>query len=164
MRTSKSLAIGAALAAVLTHGAVLSGLNFSDPSPPSGYEQFFRQVLLRTEQMWSYAHGWPPLSHVRDFGQFYAPLVQFVGPLLGFAVWMALGRRKVGVRIWQPLVIVAALAPVYGYADSVSVGLLPWLEAGRAVLVVVLMAWTITRTPSERSREGPVRRLGLAWL
>ncbi len=78
MRISRSIGTSAAVAAVLTHGMVFSGVNLNEPLPVSTYQGFFRHILLATERLWSYAHGWQPMSHTHDFGRFYAPFVQLM--------------------------------------------------------------------------------------
>ena len=104
MRTSISIAISGALAAVFTHGLVSSAMYFKEePLPIAAYQGFFQQILLATERLWSRAHGWQPLSHIQDFGHFYAPLVQLVGPLVGFALFWIMSRHKVGVDLWNPV-------------------------------------------------------------
>lgn len=110
MRSSISIGMSAALAAVFTHGMVFSGLNLNQPWPISTYQGFFRHILLATERLWSYAHGWQPMSHIRDFGHFYAPAVHLICPLIGFAVFRMVSGHKVGIAVWKPVGIALALA------------------------------------------------------
>lgn len=143
MRKSWSIGTSAAVAAVFTHGVVSSAVNFNPSLPVSTYQGFFRHILVATERLWSYAHGWPPMSHIRDFGSFYAPVVQLTCPLIGFALFWILSRHKVGIKVWKSLAIallltipptISTLAP--GYAT-------PWVEAARTILVVLLMVWSV---------------------
>jgi hypothetical protein len=81
------------MAAIFTHGIVYSAVN--ERLPISGYEGFFQHILLAAERLWSYAHGWQPMSHIRDFGRFYGPTIQLICPLIGFALFRMISRRQV---------------------------------------------------------------------
>jgi hypothetical protein len=142
MRSSISIGTGAAVAAVFTHGAVFSAANFREPLPVSTYQGFFQQMMLSTERLWSYAHGWQPMSHIRDFGWFYAPAVQLICPLLGFALFWILSRHKMDTHIWKPLAIAFLLSIPTGFVGLLSAGALPWVEAARTLLLVLLMVWS----------------------
>ena len=89
MRRSASIGIGGAIAAVVTYWMVSSGRYFNG-------DQWFP---LAIERLWSYAHGWAPLSHIREFGAFYKPLVHLLCPLLGFALYRMTSRREGSVWI-----------------------------------------------------------------
>ena len=143
MRRSISIATSAAVAAVVTHGVVFSGVNFDEPLPASTYQDFFRHMLLETERLWSYAHGWQPMSHIRDFGHFCAPTIQLVCPLIGFALFWILSRHRVGSNFWKPLAIGLLLAVLPGLSDLASRGATPWVEAARTILIVFLMVWSV---------------------
>jgi hypothetical protein len=140
--------MSAAVAAVWTYGMVFSGMYFKeDPLPVSAYQGFFRQVLLTTERLWSYAHGWQPMSHIRDFGRFYAPMVQLICPLIGFGLFWLISRHKVGINVWKPMGIALllalppaelALAPFYamGLAEQ-------GVQVVRTLFIVLLMMWSV---------------------
>ena len=143
MRKSRSIGTSAAVAAVFTHGMVFSAVNFNEPLPVSTYQGFFRHILLATERLWSYAHGWQPMSHIHDFGRFYAPLVQLTCPLIGFVLFWVLSRHKVGFNFWKPMAIALLLTIPSGYIELVPGYTLPWVETARTVLVILLMAWSV---------------------
>lgn len=143
MRTSISIGTSAAAAAVFTHGMVDSAMHFDSPLPASTYEGFFRQILLATEQLWSYAQGWPPMSHIRDFGHIYASTIQLVCPLIGFALFRVMSGHKVGIGFWKPLAIALLLTIPPGFSDLVSSYATPWAEAVRTILIILLMAWSV---------------------
>lgn len=147
MRRSISIGTSAAVAAVFTHGAVFSGMYMNGPLPISTYQGFFQHMLLATERLWSYAHGWQPMSHIHDFGRFYAQTVHLICPLIGFALFWIVSRHKVGINFWKPIGIALlltippsfiALAPFY------ALGLKePWVEVVRTLLIVLLMVWSV---------------------
>ncbi len=143
MRRSISIGTSLAAAAIVTHGMVFSAVNFDEQLPVSTYHAFFRNLLLATERLWSYAHGWEPMSHIRDFGVFYAPTIQLICPLVGFALFWTISRHKVGLNIWKPLMvaILLALPPVLN--DVVSRDAVPLVEAARTILVTLLMIWSV---------------------
>ena len=143
MRNVRSIGISAAVAAVVTHGIVDSAVNFSGPVPVSNWQGFFRQMLLLTERLWSYAHGWQPMSHIRDFGSFFAPAVQLICPLIGFALFGMLARPRIGLNLWKPVAIALWLCLPYGYLAGVPGTALPWVEGARTIVIVALMAWSI---------------------
>lgn len=139
MRTSISIGISGALAAVFTHGLVSSAMYFDQDLPPVTYQGFFQQILLATERLWSHAHGWPPLSHIQDFGHFYAPVVQLVGPLVGFALFWIMSRHKVGVDLWKPVGIALLLdISLFSFGSAE-----PSVQAFRTAFVVILMVWSV---------------------
>jgi hypothetical protein len=143
MRSSRSLVTSATVAALFTHGMVFSALNFDPPLPIWTYQGFFRHILLATERLWSYAHGWQPLSHIRDFGHFYATTVHLTCPLVGFLLFWIASRRKVGISLCKPLAIASLLTLPNGYTTSVPGYALPWVEAARTILVLLLMLWSV---------------------
>lgn len=143
MRKYGSIGAGAAVAAVLTHGMVWSGLSFNEPLPISTYRGFFQQVIVAIERLWSYAHGWQPMSHIRDFGHFYAPTVQLICPLIGFALFWFFSRNRVGINFWKPIAIALLLAVPTGFTALTSAYALPWVEVARTILVMSLMVWSV---------------------
>jgi hypothetical protein len=158
MRRSISIGTSAAVAAVFTHGVVSSAVNLNEASPVSTYQGFFQYVLLATERLWSYAHGWQPMSHIHDFGRFYAPAVQLICPLIGFLLFWILSRHKVGINLWKPLAIAWLPAMPLGYIDLVPGYVLPWVEVARTLLIVLVMVWSVgaigifrPRTPAAES-------------
>ena len=152
MRRSGSIATSAAVAAVFTHGMAFSGLNFNGPLPISTYKGFFQHMLLATEWLWSYAHGWQPMSHIRDFGRFYAPMVHLICPLIGFALFWMISRHKVGINCWKPIAIALLLTIPSSFVAQAPRDVLPWLEVARTLLIVWLMVWSV----------GPYRRATIA--
>ena len=143
MGRSGSIGTSAAVAAVFTHGMVFSAVNLNEPLPISTYQGFFQHMLLATERLWSYAHGWQPMSHIRDFGRFYAPTVQLICPLIGFALFWILSRHKVGINFWKPMAIALLLTIPSGYIALVPGYALPWVEVARTILIVLLMVWSV---------------------
>lgn len=143
MRTSLSIGMSVAAPAVFTHGVVLSAMAFNEPLPLSTYQGFFWHIVLATERLWSWAHGWQPLSHIRDFGQFFAPAVHLICPLIGFALFRIFSRRQVGIHLWKPLAIALLLAIPNGFIGLVPGYALPWVEAARTILVVLSMVWSV---------------------
>ncbi len=70
MGRSTAIGLSLGIGALLTHGMVLSAVNFVEPLAVSTYQGFFRQILLASEHLWSYANGWRAMSHVEAFGRF----------------------------------------------------------------------------------------------
>lgn len=98
-------------------------------------------MVSATWRLWSYAHGWQPMSHVamshvEDFGHFFAPTVQLICPLIGFALFWITSRHKVGLNLWKPMAIALLLTRVPGYAS-------PSVEVARTILIVLSMAWSV---------------------
>jgi hypothetical protein len=147
MRRSISIGTGAAVAAVFTHGTVFSAMNLNVPLPISTYQGFFQHMLLATERLWSYAHGWQPMSHIDDFGRFYAHTVHLICPLIGFALFWIVSRHKVGIKFWKPIGIALLLTVPPGFialAPFYALGLKePWVEVVRTLLIVLLMVWSV---------------------
>jgi hypothetical protein len=83
------------------------------------------------------------MSHIRDFGQFFAPTVQLICPLIGFALFWIFSRHKVGISLWKPVAIALLLTVPTGYIDLVPGNALPWVEVARTILVVLLMVWSV---------------------
>jgi len=137
------------VAAVFAHGTVWSGLNLNQ-APLSPYQGFFQQLSLAMERLWSYAHGWPPMSHIRDFGQFYAPVVQLTAPLIGFALFWILSRHKLGLCLWKPVAMAWVLTIPSGYIAVVPYHALPWVEMLRTIVIIVL--WTVWLSGGLRRR------------
>ena len=143
MDRAKSIGTGAAVAAVFTHGMVFSGMYLNELLPVSTYQGFFQRMLFAAERLWSYAHGWQPMSHIRDFGHFCAPTIQLVCPLIGFALFWILSRHRVGINFWKPLAIGLLLAVLPGLSDLASPSATPGVEAARTILIVLLMVWSV---------------------
>lgn len=148
MRRSISIGASAAVSALLTHGMVSSALNLSERLPISTYHGFFQHVLFAMDRLWSYAHGWQPMSHIEGFGHFYAHAVDLICPLIGFSLFWMISRRKVGSESWKPIGIALLLTfppgsivlfPFY-YALGRSYS---WFELVRTILAVLLMAWSV---------------------
>ena len=157
MRRSVAIGASVAVAAVFTHGTVLAGVSLNEPAG-STYEGFFRQVALATERLWSYANGWEPMSHVRDFGQFYAPAVELICPLLGFGVFWIISRHKVGLKFWKPVAIVTLLAIPRGYLAVVPWTALPIVEVARTLFIVALMMWSVGAIRLRSFLRDPIRQ------
>jgi hypothetical protein len=143
MRRSISIGTGTAVAAVLTHGMVSSGMNLNEPLPISTYQGFFQRVLLATERLWSYAHGWQPMSHIDEFGRFYAHTVHLICPLIGFALFWIVSRHKVGIQSWRPIGIALLLTVPPTFSDLAPDYAIPWVEVVRTLLIVLLMVWSV---------------------
>jgi hypothetical protein len=170
MGRSGSIAASALAAALLTHGMVYSGLNLDGPLPASTYQGFFQHLLLAAERLWSYAHGWQPMSHIRDFGRFYAPAVQLLCPLIGFALFRIISRHKVGLQWWKPVTIALLVAVLPDFSAFASRDATPWVEVARTILVVVLMLWSVgapamfrRKSPAEPRPRDLTRRRAPAW-
>ena len=148
MRRSISIGASAAVSAVHTHGMVSSALNLNERLAISTYHGFFQHVLFAMDRLWSYAHGWQPMSHIETFGHFYAHTVDLICPLIGFSLFWMISRRKVGSEFWKPIGIALLLTfppgsiaflPIY-YALGLRY---PWFEVVRTLLVVLSMAWSV---------------------
>jgi hypothetical protein len=163
MRRSISIGTGAAVGAILTHGMVSSALNLSELLPISTYHGFFQHVLLAMERLWSYAHGWQPMSHIDTFGHFYAHTVDLICPLIGFSLFWMISRRKVGIELWKPVGIALLLTFPPGslaFMPVYALGLgYPWSEVVRILLVLLSMAWSVgairISTPHTSATESP---------
>jgi hypothetical protein len=147
MRKSISIGTGAAVAAILTHGMVYSALDLSEGLPISTYKGFFQHVLCAIERMWSYVHGWQSMSHIQNFGWFYAGTVHILCPLIGFALFWMISRYNVGRNIWKPLAIalimvtplqLVMLKPLLALGVGESVA-----ETIRTLLLVLAMVWSV---------------------
>ena len=143
MDRARSIGTGAAVAAVFTHGMVFSGMYLNELLPISTYQGFFQRMLFATERLWSYAHGWQPMSHIRDFGSFYAQTVHLICPLIGFALFWIVSRHKVGIKVWKPLAIVILLTIPPSFSTLAPGYATPWAEAARTFLIVLLMVWSV---------------------
>jgi hypothetical protein len=161
MGRSRSIGMSAGVAAVLTHGMVFSAVNLNDSLPISTYQGFFQHMVLATERLWSYAHGWQPMSHIHDFGRFYAPTVHLICPLIGFALFWIASRRKVGINFWKPLAIAVLLTIPPSFSDLVHRYGVPWVEVARTILIVLLMVWSVEDPANRKLRSflrDPVRQ------
>jgi hypothetical protein len=143
MNIARSIGAGAAVAAIFTHGVVSSAVNLTETLPVSAYQGFFRHILLATERLWSYAHGWQPMSHIHDFGRFYAPVVQLICPLIGFALFWILSRHKLSIDVLKPVALALVLAIPSSFIDGVPGYALPWVEVARTLLVVGFMVSSV---------------------
>jgi len=143
MRRSILAGTSAGAAAAFTHGVVLSAVNFNEPLPISTYQGFFGHIVSAVERLWSYAHGWQSMSHIHDFGWFLAPTSQVICPLIGFALFWAISQYRVGRNLWKPVAIALLAALPNGYNDGVPCHALPWIEAARTMLIVLLMVWSV---------------------
>lgn len=155
-RMKKSLGAGMALAAVATHGLVSSAMDMSNLQPVWTYHGFFQQIVLSTWRLWIEAHGWKGSGdlvgmnhsiHLDDFGQFYAPAVFLVCPLLGFWVFSLAAHARADWHWWKPMAIAVAFATPQQQVirnPLLSVGLSePVADVVRAIVVVALMAWSV---------------------
>lgn len=143
MDRARSIGASAAVAAVFTHGMVFSAMYLNELLPFSTYQAFFQRMLFATERLWSYAHGWQPMSHIRDFGGFYAQTVHLICPLIGFALFWIVSRHKVGIKVWKPLAIALLLTIPPSFSNLASGYAIPWVEAARTVLIVLVMVWSV---------------------
>ena len=162
MDRAKSIGTGAAVAAVFTHGMVFSGMYLNELLPVSTYQGFFQRMLFAAERLWSYAHGWQPMSHIRDFGGFYAQTVHLICPLIGFALFWIVSRHKVGLSVWKPLAIALLLTIPPSFSDLVSVDATPWVEAARTVLIVLLMVWSVGAIKLPKPHSSTAKSLATA--
>lgn len=152
MRKLAAIASGATVAAVTTHGFVYSGMRLAASNPPmASYTGVFQNVIFALWRLWSRAHGWEPvmtgrqLNHVEEFGYFFAHVVIFAGPLLGFCIFCLAARHRVGWGWWKPLVLALAF-PVDEVIRQLfqSAGLNePLAETARATVVFLLMLWSV---------------------
>jgi hypothetical protein len=147
MRKSISIGAGAAVAAVLTHGMVFSAMNLNEPLPISTYRGFFQNVLLATERLWSYAHGWQPMRHIDEFGRFYAQTVHLICPLIGFALFRIISRHKGGIDCWKPMAVALLLTILPGFIAQAPFHALgieaPWSEMTRVLFTLFSMVWSV---------------------
>ena len=134
-------------AALLTHGMVYSALDLSEALPISTYKGFFQHLLFAIERLWSYVHGWQPMSHIEAFGRFYALTVHLLCPLIGFALFWTISRYNVGRNIWKPTAIAlllltplqqVILTPLLALGVGES-----WAETTRTLLLVLAMVWSV---------------------
>src|SRR5204863_9667493 len=122
------------------------------------YQGFFQELALATERLWSYGHGWAPMSHIRDFGQFYAPMVQLICPLIGFTLFLVLSRHKVNTGCWKPLAVALVLCLPTRYLAPVPVYALAWVEVARTMLVLSLMMWSAGVIRPANFPRDPIRQ------
>jgi hypothetical protein len=178
MANRVSIALALLLAALLTHGIVYSvesgRMESSLRMPVGTYQGFFAGVLVKTWNTWSRAHGLEPMSilsasmethsvngirRVEQFSRFYSRSVFLICPLLGFGLFWLASRRKIGLQVWKPLAIAILFStPLQALISDVvfrSLGVSrPMAEAGRAMVVLLLMMWSIggIRIPTGRQR------------
>jgi hypothetical protein len=157
-----STLVGALTAAVLAQGLVYAAIHFDKVLPAWSYYGIFQQVAVAVESIWSRVHGWPPLSHVQDFGWFYAAVIHLSCPLIGFLFFGLLSRSRVS---WKPFLIVALCAPVETLAHRFFDSGGPWMEASFALTVFALMVASLGGFPAIR-RYSEFRneiRSALSW-
>lgn len=87
------------------------------------------------------------MSHVEEFGGFYAYLVLLTCPLIGFAVFWVVSRPEVGWQFWKPFAVAIAFAPPaqqFMRHGFLALGMdEPAAEAARAVVVLLLIIFSI---------------------
>jgi hypothetical protein len=87
------------------------------------------------------------LSHVDEFGRFYAYLVFLICPLIGFGIFWLGSEQRIGSQLWKPMAIAVVFAtPLQELLRQSfrTVGLSePMAEAGRATVVLLLMIWSV---------------------
>jgi hypothetical protein len=119
---AKRISIGIALAfgAVLTYGMVNSGIHLESSRlmPFSTYDGFFARVLVATWSVWGRVRGLEPMSHVDEFGRFYACFVFLACPLIGFALFRLGSQQKIGSQLWKPLAIAIVICNSTSTIDS----------------------------------------------
>ncbi len=149
MRKALAISSGSIVAMVSTHGLVYSGIQLdpSKPLPLSTYAGLFERILLSVWRAWNALHGWQPMSHADEFGRFLALATFLLCPLLGFlAFWLA-SRLTLPGTWWKPLAIAIAFAtPLQLVLSGAfrSIGMdTAQAEAARALVVFLLMAWSI---------------------
>ncbi|MGO9257286.1 MAG: hypothetical protein ACLQU1_13415 [Bryobacteraceae bacterium] len=163
MDRARSIGTSAAVAAVFTHGMVSSAVNLNEPLPISTYQGFFRHMLFATERLWSYAHGWQPMSHIAEFGLFYALTVRLVCPLIGFALFRITSGHKVGIDFWKPMAIASLpLTAPSSYIALVPGYAVPWVEVARTILIVLLMVWSVRATSNSMPHGSASKSLATA--
>ncbi len=144
MNRRLSFIIGGVFAGLLTFGFVSAGCRM-DPGA-AGYQAFFQSTILFIESLWSKAHGWQPLSHIRNFGPWFAKAVHLGCPILGYAVFALFGRLRTRLTVWKPLGIAALCTGLYAlilpHGFPLSVLWLPWAEAAFVMSVFSLMIWS----------------------
>ena len=99
------------------------------------------------------------MSHIRDFGGFYAQTVHLICPLIGFALFWILSRYKVGTKVWMPLTI-ALLLDVSPVLSTLTFG--PFSEAARTVLIVLLMVWSVGAIKLPKPHSSTAKSLATA--
>jgi hypothetical protein len=155
VRQRLALIVGALTAVALAHGLVYAAVHFDRALPVWSYYGLCQQVLLAVERVWSRAHGWLPLSHIRDFGRFYASAIHIGCPLIGFILFRLISRSRIGWKVWKPLVIVAVCAPlntlVYMFLDPAMRA--PWSEMFLASIVFALMVGSVGALPAIRAQK-----------
>lgn len=154
MRRRLSVAMGALLTVVMTHGFVYAGCRMDLTLPAGRYQGFFQTAILLIESLWSKTHGWEPLSHIYRFGPWFAKAVHFGCPITGFIAFWLLSRHRIGRKSWKPLVIAAAFASLY--ALMLPKGLthsavwVPPMETALVLAVFMLMIWSVGAFPTPR--------------
>jgi hypothetical protein len=149
-------------AAIFTHGMVFSGMYLDEHLPTSTYQGYFQQFALAVERLWSYAHGWQPMSHIRDFGPFYAQTVHLVCPLFGFVLFGIISRQQVVTKLWRPVgiaLLLSLITPASALeAPLYVVGLnQPWVAVARTLITLAVMLWSVdvlrSSEPGTRDHE-----------
>lgn len=146
MRKAACVGIGVTVTGIVVYGAVVSGMTLDVARPWTTYLGFFQHILFSIERSWSAAHGWTSLSHIDDFGRFYAGAVSFGAPLLGFLAYLAAARPEVGRKLLTPLAI--ALSQITPLTQAIdyplrTIGLRPPASVLiPATLVLLAMIWS----------------------
>ena len=177
MRKAISITSGCLVAAVLTHGFVSSGTNLDNLELPFfTYRGFFTAAILGAWRLWTQAHGSPSINFqnahehgIETFGRLLAIALLLTLPLAGFAVSAISSRERISWQWLRPLAIATILAfwdvliPVHFYELRhvttrqifIAAGLPEeFAEAGRAVVVTLLLLWSVGVLRVQRSR-GP---------
>lgn len=82
--------------------------------------------------------------HTAEFLRFFVPAMELVCPTLGFMLFLALERRKPGLKLWRPLAIV-----VFAVALPHSTF---WGEIARAAIVALAMMASVEMLGERRRR------------
>ena len=151
---------GAVLAGCLAHLAICGGRNLATLAPETTYFGASQRVLLYANQLWSHARGerslldcgpaWHTVEYaaacgdVQAFAHTYLRTVRILCPSLGFAVFLLLGRRRPGLKLWRPLMIVAVAVALPGWGF--------WLEIARASLVALAMIASVESWSRDANR------------
>jgi hypothetical protein len=144
-----SIGIALACSVVLTYRIVSSAthLEVSQSMPLSTYQGFFAQVCITIWGLWGHARGLDPMNHINAFGRFYVYFVSLACPLIGFGVFAAVSRQKIGWQWWRPLAIAVLFATplqemLHRGFRALGLGE-PAAEPARTAVVLLFMIWSI---------------------
>jgi hypothetical protein len=164
MARRTSIVLALAFTAVLTHGIVYSSIHLLNSSVmlPSTYQGGFAKLCIATWGAWAHVYGFTPMSRMNDFGRFYYRFLTLACPLLGFGMFWLGSRHKIGGQLWKPLAIAIVFIPLGGLFSGgfTVIGLSrPAAEAARAVVVLLLMIWSVGAIQisrwGQKAIEGP---------